>query len=70
MRLLVLVLKSMTGLAVHFQWPGMDSAFAAALAGTNPAPGTLIGGPGWDTCVGEQHDTFVSCEVVEHGPMP
>lgn len=24
----------------------------------------LVGGPGWDRCVGTKNDTFISCEVV------
>lgn len=27
--------------------------------------GYLNGGPGHDVCVGDKHDTFVSCEVIE-----
>jgi trimeric autotransporter adhesin len=30
--------------------------------------GTLVGGPGRDLCIGDKHDTFRGCEVVEVRP--
>ncbi len=30
--------------------------------------GLLVGGPGRDRCIGDKHDTFRSCEVIELRP--
>jgi Ca2+-binding RTX toxin-like protein len=33
--------------------------------GSGQAPGLMDGGPGWDICVGNESDTYISCEVVK-----
>jgi Ca2+-binding RTX toxin-like protein len=32
------------------------------------SPGLLAGGPGRDRCIGDKHDTFRSCEIIELRP--
>lgn len=55
-------------------WTGSGGAKEAAYGGrgndrindwrSGESPGYLDGGPGHDVCVGDKHDTFVSCERV------
>jgi Ca2+-binding RTX toxin-like protein len=55
-------------------WTGAGGAKEAAWGGrgndrindwaSGESPGYLNGGPGRDVCIGDKHDTFISCEVV------
>lgn len=55
-------------------WTGAGGAKEAAYGGrgndrindwrSGESPGYLNGGPGHDVCVGDKHDTFISCERV------
>jgi len=55
-------------------WTGSGGAKEAAWGGrgndrindwaSGESPGYLNGGPGHDVCIGDKHDTFISCEVI------